>query len=270
MKAAYIFSFLPQGIRSSLVNGLTDKEGNRLNSGLSLIDDLSLKEQINILKLFISRMKSFEQERYRIINRSLNASLLTLSILVLVCFAYGLASYGSVDGIINFMESVLNRGGIHIIILPFIAGYIRTKTGTGSFTLLTRSGNYPLDAGFSFAAALGITLLFLLTLEPADPVAGNPALPVFTLAASATAAPAVEELFFRYLLFLKAGEKYGCVPAALFSSVLFSLVHIPDSLPLFFMYAGSGSLLCGLAWFRKSLFPAFLAHGLANVLIQVV
>jgi membrane protease YdiL (CAAX protease family) len=95
---------------------------------------------------------------------------------------------------------------------------------------------------------------------------GSPVvLRAFHAAVSLSVGPAAEELFFRYMLFMRPGRKYGYAACAVASSALFAAVHMPGSWGLALRYFAAGLVLCGVCRYRRNLFAPFAAHVLANL-----
>ena len=93
---------------------------------------------------------------------------------------------------------------------------------------------------------------------------------MFYAVVSISLGPFIEELFFRLLLFLLPGERYGYGPMAVVSSLAFTLAHLPDTPLLFAGYFVCGMALALLARARGGILAPFLAHGLANLLLLVL
>lgn len=267
VKAGYIFSLLPQGLRSRLLGRLSRAQTERLNDGLGRSGGLAPPEKKRVLGEFITSMRRMEKERREIIDGSLAASLVLMAVIVLASFLYAQSVYRSAGAVIDFIELVLAGGGMHFILFPLVWGLIRSERGTSPLRLLASSDHPVYDVFLAAAAGLLMAALFVAT-NPAGPEAGLP-LPARCLYAVAAVfvGPAMEELFFRYYLFMSMGGKYGYAACGIFSSLLFMAVHLPDTPLLFVRYLFSGILLCALCFFRKSLLPAFIAHAAANTAV---
>jgi len=92
----------------------------------------------------------------------------------------------------------------------------------------------------------------------------------FIIIMALTVGPLTEEIFFRYFLFLQSGRRYGYLLCGLVSSLLFAAVHLPGSFLIFLKYLLCGVLLCGICYFRKSVFPALCAHAIANLTVIIM
>lgn len=269
IKSAFIYSMLPQRLRSRLLDALSPRETRALNEGMKGVDALPAEKRTRILREFIRGMRAIESRRRRILDLSLLAGLCTIALLAILGFIYGQLRFGSPDKTIECIELLFAGGGMHLALLPVLWGYLAAEFRVRPLRVLFGSGDLPVNALFSLAAATGLALLLM-------PGAGGGSLPrdplarVLYLAVALSAGPAAEELFFRYCLFMRAGERYGYPLMALVSSALFTAVHLPDSVRLLAGYFISGMLLCVLCRFRKALFPSLLAHVIANLMLLLL
>lgn len=265
IQSAYIFSLLSSRVRSAVMNTLSATERDRLNRGLAGLSTLSNLDKKTILARFIGEMRSRKEMRERLMELSMIASLLVLAIILAGATAMSVGTITG-PGRVEFVEAILAAGGFHCALLPLLLGYCRAELAASPASLLLSSRNRWLDAGIALVAGLLIAAAFMAVTGPAVGE-GNRVVALFTLAAAATAAPVAEEIVFRHLLFTVLGKKTGLAAAAALSSLLFAAVHLPDSIGLMTAYTGAGMALCGICYARRSLFPALLAHAVANTVI---
>jgi hypothetical protein len=96
---------------------------------------------------------------------------------------------------------------------------------------------------------------------------GSGLLLAVTLLVVCVLAPVAEELLFRSVLFASLGRVIGMFPAAVLSTVLFTLVHLPIvTPPALVPIAALGAVLCLLTWRNGSVVPALAAHVTINAL----
>ena len=89
------------------------------------------------------------------------------------------------------------------------------------------------------------------------------------LAAIALGAAVVEELGFRGYMQRPLESRYGVVPALLLTGVMFWVAHLPDVTVTHLPGQMLASVVFGLlAYFTRSLWPAMLAHALADLVLQ--
>jgi membrane protease YdiL (CAAX protease family) len=89
------------------------------------------------------------------------------------------------------------------------------------------------------------------------------------LAAIAISSAVVEELGFRGYMQRALEARYGLVPALLVTGVMFWVAHLPDVTITHLPGQMLASVVFGLlAWFTRSLWPAMLAHALADLALQ--
>ncbi len=269
IKSAFIYSMLPQRLRSQLLNALSTRETRALNEGMKGVEALPAVKRTRILREFISGMQALEAGRRRVLDLSLLASLSVIALLAILSFIYAQSRFGSADKAIAFIELVFESGGMHLALLPVLWGYLAAEYHVRPPAMLFDARDLPVNALFSLAAATGLALL-LMAGRGGGSLPRDPVIKVFYLLVSLSAGPAAEELFFRYLLFMRTGERYGYPLMALVSSLLFAAVHLPDSAWLFAGYLAAGALLCVLCRVRGSLFPAFLAHAIANLMLLFI
>ena len=270
IKTAYIFSVMPAGIRSSLLTFFNKREAERLNTGLKNLTDLSTGEKKTILGQFVKRMLELRQKRKIIVESSILYGFLILGILVLASFIYSLFAYRTLEDRIRCIESFLSGGGMHCAFYPCLHGYIMAEFQRRSRLILFSSKNHAADLLLSIPIALCIAGTIIAASGSFIHTGHDIFLRAFTLVVSTTIGPALEELFFRMLLFLEAGKKLGYPFAGAISSILFTAVHIPDSAPLIAAYLASGAFLCILSYMRKGIFLPFVAHSLSNCIILLM
>ncbi|MBN1532622.1 MAG: CPBP family intramembrane metalloprotease [Spirochaetes bacterium] len=266
--AGYLYSILPDRVRSHVLNRLNRRERSRINEGLSLARRLTGPERVSILRTFVRRMRAMEGRRRRIKEQSMLASLGSLGAIACAATAAAFALRQTTDGRIDFIEAILTGGGMHLALLPAVAGYLRAEFGQNPPAVLFSSHNRLLDTALAACGGLCLAALFLLLPEGGGGYS-DPPLRIVTLLLSVTAGPAVEELVFRHLLFRLLGETIGHGAAAAVSSLLFSVIHVPDSALAFAAYLASGLALCALCHARRALYPALVTHALSNLFIQV-
>ena len=271
IKAACIYNILPGRTKTVVQNRLPEKHINRLNHHLASVNALTAVQQKNILEEFTGRMRDIQQIRESRISTGLIASGTVLALMVLGSFVISLARGSATDATIGFMELLLANGGMHLVLFPYLAEFIHAHFGVSPVRLFMPSRQIIMDLAFATAVAPVIALAFVLLLPPyvtgITGSAGMTGITIFYAVMAITIGPATEELFFRYLMFLRSGEQYGYFFMGVVSSLLFASVHMPDSFPTFMVYCGSGGIFCALAWYRKSLFMSFISHGLANALL---
>ena len=271
IKAALVYSILPDRIRTRVQNRLGEKHLDRLNSNLSHVKSLGSQQQAKILEEFTSRMKEMQEARERKISRGLVASGTVLALLVLGSFLVSLAKGRGTDEIIKFMELLLANGGMHLVFFPYILEFINAHYRISPVRLFLPSANILIDLVMAAFLAPLVALMFMLLLPPhsvsATGAAGITGFSIFYGIMAFTVGPATEELFFRYLMFLRPGEQYGFVFMGIVSSLLFASVHMPESFTSFAIYTATGGLFCAIAGYRRRLFAPFITHALANGLL---
>ncbi|MCP4130133.1 MAG: CPBP family intramembrane metalloprotease [bacterium] len=270
IRAAYIFDLLPNAGKSVLGNKLSSKESKKMDTGLGEIENLSEKEKKRILKIFIKNLNLMEQKRQQLMDSAIIYSLLTLSIVIVASFLYGLAAFSGINKRVSFIEAILNSGGTHIIFFPLLAGYARAKTSRPVWKTLFESKNFFIDFSLGLVSAFFIAAPFIFLIKGGSFYSSNIIVKVFTLVVAVTVVPAGEELFFRFLLFLRGGKKYGFGVMAVVSTLLFAAVHMPETAKQFALFCAAGALFCGLAFARKSLLPSLIAHSVSNLLIMLI
>lgn len=269
IKSAFIYSVLPRHLRSRLLDALSPRETKALNEGMKGVDALPAAKRTRILREFISGMRAIESRRRRVLDLSLLAGMCTIALLAILGFIYGQLRFGSPDRTIECIELLFASGGMHLALLPVLWGYLAAEFRVRPLQVLFYAGDFPVNALASLAAATGIALL-LMPGGGGGSLPRDPLVKVLYLAVALSAGPAAEELFFRYCLFMRAGERYGYPLMAVISSLLFTAVHLPYSARLFAGYFISGMLLCVLCRLRKTLFPSLLAHIIANLMLLLL
>lgn len=86
----------------------------------------------------------------------------------------------------------------------------------------------------------------------------------------ATIAAVTEEIAFRGYMQVPLEERYGIIPAVLIVGLMFWVAHLNHGITITHLpFQMSASIALGLlAYLTRSLIPAMIAHGLADVLLQ--
>lgn len=266
--AGYIFSIMPDSIKSSLMNKFTEPELEKINSALKSVKMITLPNRIRILQEFLLQLKQSRLRKESEIERSLIATLTVISIMVVSAFIYAQIVMRSTSEIVQFIESVLENGGMHIIVFPFLWGIVRSEYKRNPIGIIFTTKNPLLDISLAIIVALIMAIIFIDQSWSRDHISSR-VLWYFILSTAITIGPATEEIFFRYFLFYRSGEKYGYVLCGIVSSLLFAAVHLPDSFLLFTRYLISGTLLCGICYARKTVFTSFIAHAATNLIVML-
>jgi membrane protease YdiL (CAAX protease family) len=266
--AGYIFSIMPDSIKSSLMNKFTEPELKKINSALKSVQMITLPNRIRILQEFILQLKQIRLRKESEIERSLIVTLTVISIMVVSAFIYAQIVMRSTNEIVQFIESVLGNGGMHIIVFPFLWGIVRSEYERNPIEIIFTTRNPLLDISLAMIVALIMAIIFIDQSLSRNHISSR-VLWYFILVTAITIGPATEEIFFRYFLFYRSGEKYGYVLCGIVSSLLFATVHLPDSFLLFARYLISGALLCGICYARKTVFTSFIAHAATNLIVML-
>jgi membrane protease YdiL (CAAX protease family) len=268
IKAGYIFSIMPDSIKSFLMNKLTEPELKKINSALKDIKSITTPNRVRILQEFILQLKQSRLKKEMEIQGSLIVTLTVISILILSAFIYAQIVMRSTSEIVRFIESILENGGMHIIVFPFLWGIVKSEYKRTPLEIIFTTKNPLLDISLSIVVALIISIMFIDQIGNKN-YFSNRLLWYFILITALTIGPATEEIFFRFFLFYRSGGKYGYILCGIVSSLLFAAIHIPDSFLLFAKYIISGSLLCGICYARKTVFTSFIAHATTNLIVML-
>jgi len=255
IKAAYIFSLLPQSVKSLCLTTLDAKQQARLNKGLHEIASLSIQQEIDILKEAIGVINTIQIHRRHILDISIIISSIIFGIIVFVSIILS-------DGwhAIQTIYYILQYGGLHAVVLPFIVMYA-AKLSAKPLYQLVKPLHAILDTIMAIVAATAIVIVFSF-IFPQDslPVTSQS---IIALLFAITAVPLSEELFFRGIIFLHGGSQYGYTASWFFASFIFATIHLPNTPLEFAAYFIVSSILCGVAY-RFSLFSSIIAHALSN------
>lgn len=268
IKAGYLYSLFPDTVRSFLLGRFNESESMGMNKGLNEIKALSLSQRIEILKEFVSRIGQLKSERARTIDNSLVASILVLFVLFLIALFYSGMVLRSTNRAFVLIDVFLQNGGMHCVLFPYLWGVVVAEYGKNPFVIIFSSRNHFIDILISIPCALIIASLFIVYTETGYTT--HTIVRYFYFLVAVSVGPVIEEIFFRYFLFSKSGERFGFLPCWVISTLLFAAVHVPTTPGLFLAYCTSGTLFCALCYFRKSLFPAFCAHAFANCALLIV
>ena len=264
--AGYIFSIMPDGIKSSLMNKFSEAELEKINTALKSVKTITLQNKTRILQEFILQLKQARLRKESEVDRSLTATLTVISIMVVSAFIYAQLVMRSTSEVVQFIESILENGGMHIIVFPFLWGIVRSEYKQNPIAIIFTTRNPLLDISLAITAGLVMAVIFIDQSWSRSYISSR-VLWYFILVTGITVGPAAEEIFFRYFLFYRSGEKYGYVLCGVASSLLFAAVHLPDSFLLFARYVISGALLCGICYARKTVFTSFIAHATTNLIV---
>ena len=201
IKAAFIYTILPDTIRIRVQNRLPEKHLERLNNNLAHVNSLGAEQQRTILEDFTSGMQHLQHTRESKISRGLVASGTVLALLVVGSFMVSLVKGRGTDDIIKFMELLLANGGMHLVFFPYILEFIDAHYRISPVRLFMPSANILADLLMATLLAPLVALLFILLLPPhvgnATGTAGVTGFTIFYGIMAFTVGPATEELFFR-------------------------------------------------------------------------
>lgn len=258
IKAAYIYWLLPQSVKSRCLTALDTQQQAKLNKGLQHIISLSIQQEITILKEAIHKINAIQIHTKHMHDISIIASCIILGIIIVLSFIVATGWH-----VVDSIYYILQYGGLHVVLMPFIVMYAGKLTGKPFFQLVMPS-HILLDIIMSIIAATAIVIIFSF-MFPHDtiPVTKKSIIPlIFAI----TAVPFTEELFFRGIIFLHGGKDYGYVASWIFTSFVFATIHLPPAPMEFLAYFMCSSILCYVAY-RFSLFACMVAHALSNGLL---
>lgn len=261
IKAAYIYWLVPQPVKSRCLTALDSKQQAMLNKGLQHITTLSIQQEISILKETIDIVNAIQIHAKHIRDISIIASCIIFGIIVILSV---LVSSGW--HVVHSMYYILQYGGLHAVLVPFIMMYAGKLMGK-PFIQLVKPSHIMLDILMAIIAAIAIVIIFSF-IFPHD------AVPVTELSIIAsifaiTAVPLSEELFFRGIIFLHGGKHYGYIASYFFASFVFATIHLPNTPLEFAAYFVFSSMLCFIAY-RFSLFASIFAHMLSNGILFIL
>jgi membrane protease YdiL (CAAX protease family) len=258
IKAAYIYWLLPQSVKSRCLTALDTQQQAKLNKGLQHITSLSIQQEITILKEAINNINAILIHTKHTQDISIIASCIILGIIVILSIIVSSGWH-----IIQTIYYILQYGGLHAVLMPFIGMYAGKLTGKPFFQLLMPS-HILLDIIMSIIAATAIVIIFsFMFSHDTIPVTKQS---IIALMLAITAVPFTEELFFRGIIFLHGGKDYGYVASWIFTSFVFATIHLPPTPIEFLAYFICSSILCYVAY-RFSLFACVVTHALSNGLL---
>ncbi len=259
IKAAYIFSLLPQHIKSHCLTSFTDTQRRLLEKGLTEITALPLQYKIAILTEFINSSEKLVQHQKHLLDISIIISLIIFCIII---FLSAIISHGWMTILHTFLF-LLQYGALHALFTPLIIVYAQKVMQKPLFQIVKPS-HIMYDISISFVAASVISMVFTITI-PQETVRFS-SLSILAVVFATTAVPISEELFFRGILFLHGGSRYGYIPSWFFVSFVFASIHLPHTPLEFASYFACSSMLCFVAY-KFSLFASIVAHMLSNSIL---
>jgi len=269
LRAGYIFSILPDSVKSFLLGRLSPREAGRLDRALGRIGGLTNADRMEALGSFTHGMRRLREEREAAVDRSLVATLALVAGAIALAAVYSIAMAKNPDGAFAIIDFLVTHGGMHLILLPCLWTVIRVEYRTAPLRALFGSQNIALDIGIGIVAGIALGALFV---QPGPRVHSTlPAGARFAAGMLAvTVGPAVEELFFRFILFYRVGRRHGMAAGAALSVCAFVAAHLPHTLPLAAAYLVAGGALCALYAGRRSLLPALTAHAVSNAAVLLL
>lgn len=94
---------------------------------------------------------------------------------------------------------------------------------------------------------------------------------IFSIIYSVLFIPLLEEILYRYILMTLILRKENRIFKVIISAFIFSLMHFPfPSFFCFFLYFLSACILCILYNLENYIFPSFIAHSIANLVILIL
>ncbi|MGB4270079.1 MAG: CPBP family intramembrane glutamic endopeptidase [Spirochaetota bacterium] len=258
IKAAYIYWLLPQPAKSRCLTALDSQQQAKLNKGLQHITSLSIQQEITILKEAIHKINAIQIHTRHIRDISIIASCIILGIIVILSIIISPRWH-----VIQSIYYILQYGGLHAVLMPFIVMYASTLTGKSLFQLIMPS-QIVIDILMSIIGATAIIIVYFLIFPHNTALVTKQSIIAFVFAI--TAVPLSEELFFRGIIYLHGGKLYGYTASWFFASFVFATIHLPHTPQEFAAYFIFSTILCGIVY-RFSLFSSIVAHALSNGLL---
>jgi len=243
------------------MDNFSEEELQKINTTAFEQDTFTQKEKTTIIQTFIEILNNKISHEKNILGVSYGVAFLILSLVIMTSFIISNSLYFSTDVKISFIESILNGGGFHLALASIILGYFYLDDKSFSFFKNISIVDVPIAV---ITGLLSASIIIFFTGSV------HSKLSIFTLITSITAVPFVEEVFFRYFIFIKGGKKYSYIFTALVSSSLFAVIHLPGSFEYFLSFFIISLIQCILIIWRKNIVIVILSHGIANLILQIL
>lgn len=201
IKAAYIYWLLPQPVKSRCLTALDSKQQATLNKGLQHITSLSIQQEISILKEAIDIINAIKIHTKHIRDISIIASCIIFGIIIILS-----ALVSSGWHVVDSMYYILQYGGLHAVLVPFIMMYAG-KLMRKPFFQLVKPSHIILDILMAIIAATAIVIIFSF-IFPHNTVPVTK-LSIIASIFAITAVPLSEELFSGGSSFCTVGNTTG-------------------------------------------------------------
>ncbi len=193
-----------------------------------------------------------------------------LMFLIVVLFVLGVLVFQNIFyGLQRFIVE-LNKffaiGGGYLLIMPFLALYIKNKTGKGIFDYGFKSQNLLRDVLTGiFASVFIFILLSLINLNISYESEIKGFYREIYFLVLLVLAPFSEETLFRGIIYDLIEKKFNKHLALFGTSLIFTLAHLPKDTAEFFLYFIISLILGMLRYANSNLIASFIAHSIGNL-----
>ena len=264
-KAIILLTILGRDISKKILPFLNAKEKTDLLSAKSKKSHFSRSDEKKVLLEYKRHMK----QDFRESNLSKLELVYVFVILLLVTAVFELFGFVSREN--TAFKNFIDVGGSYVAIFPIIVFIIYGFSRVNIVTFSLRSDNRIKDIALGLAAGVILFCIMagsaIVSGEKLSPVKEKGIYLIVLLFVAGYVGPVLEEFFFRRVIhgFLK--EKFNLFIGITLSSLLFALLHIPESVISLPFYFAAGCVLVWLYEYSRKLFAPLLAHSMSNILI---
>jgi len=266
-KALSFLSILPFNYRSKIISHLSAFEQNKIYSKAEEYGGFS---QIKSL-VKIEKLQYFNKEIDKILNNK-NRFLRSDLILTIFFFIFGF-SVLTIQFLSSSFEQFLGYfiiSGYSAIFAPSLALILLFSNKFSWKINFTNSQILPRHFAEGFISSI-LLVIILLQINAISEVFAEKELNIFFIIYGIIFIPFFEELLYRYILMTLILRKSDRFLRVFLSALIFGLMHFPfTSIFTFLLYFLSGLILSLLYSLENYLFPSFLAHSIANLVIFMI
>ncbi|MFN3410783.1 MAG: lysostaphin resistance A-like protein [Exilispira sp.] len=266
-KATIFLSILPSDILKNVTSHLSIFELDKIYNfasiygGFNNIKRLIDSSQLKYIQRDLNKILK-KDYKFNVFSLSLSSFLLLAGILILILHF----NKTSIDNFLNYFII----SGYSAIAAPSIYFFLSFK---GKFNWKYNFTNSTLLLRHLLEGLISSIFLIILLMQinAFYPEIIDKEINIFSMIYAVLFIPLLEEILYRYILMTLILKKEDRIFKIIISAFIFSIMHFPfQSFLCFFLYFLSACILCILYNLENYIFPSFIAHSLANLIILIL
>lgn len=264
-KCAILLGIIKEVNANIIISYLSKNEKEKIIQEIEKKEKITKKEKNKVLLEFFD---FFRKQKKPIISLNIiNLCLILFFIFIFITLYFFDDSKRKLEEIIVLGN---NMGIIYFFLYPYISYFVRYYYGKTPIKLAFNSKKPGIDIIIGFICGIILCYLLILINEiiKTKPIVLSGIFYIL-LITQGLLGPIIEEIFFRKFIYTKLTINLNKILAIIFTSIFFSLVHLPSDITVGFLYFLSSIILTVVYELRKSILPCIISHSLGNILFYL-